>query len=129
MTYHVQYTSNSRFHCPSASSGSAQKRKNQQQKQPPRKLFDDYWDKERVQQGLKRGELVQGALRINPKNYMDAYVPHPVSTTSTSQLLFIAGRFLAFYNVSKCTFSLRFHLSSFLPSRLMSILSLRRDAS
>ena len=30
-----------------------------------------------VQEGLKRGQLIQGKIRINPKNFEDAYVPHP----------------------------------------------------
>ncbi|GIY31815.1 DIS3-like exonuclease 2 [Caerostris extrusa] len=30
-----------------------------------------------VQQGLKRGEFIEGALRINPRNYEDAYVSSP----------------------------------------------------
>uniref|UniRef100_A0A8C5ADW4 RNB domain-containing protein n=1 Tax=Gadus morhua TaxID=8049 RepID=A0A8C5ADW4_GADMO len=30
-----------------------------------------------VSQGLKRGELLQGPLRINPKNYNDAFIPSP----------------------------------------------------
>ncbi|KAI0221721.1 DIS3-like exonuclease 2 [Lamellibrachia satsuma] len=42
-----------------------------------KKCFDAYWSKEDVQRGLKQGTLIQGQLRINPKNYEDAYVPHP----------------------------------------------------
>ncbi|ELT98463.1 hypothetical protein CAPTEDRAFT_225282 [Capitella teleta] len=39
--------------------------------------FEDYWSKELIQQGLKRGTLIEGSMRINPKNYEQAYVPHP----------------------------------------------------
>ena len=60
--------------------------------------FEEYWSKEAVQRGLKTGELIQvqlytvlcdnavhrvlipfqGELRINQRNYEDAYVDDPV---------------------------------------------------
>ncbi|KAK7162556.1 hypothetical protein R3I93_006780 [Phoxinus phoxinus] len=40
-------------------------------------LFEEYMFTEDVSAGLKRGELIQGALRINPKKYKDAFVPSP----------------------------------------------------
>ena len=60
--------------------------------------FEEYWSKEEVQRGLKSGELIQvqlytvlcdnavhgvlipfqGELRINQRNYEDAYVDDPV---------------------------------------------------
>jgi exoribonuclease R len=39
--------------------------------------FEDYWDKEAVQRGLKLKKLIQGVLRINQRNYEDAYVDDP----------------------------------------------------
>ena len=48
-------------------------------KDKKRNMFEEYWETVKLQQGLKRGELIQGPVRINPKSYQDAYVPHPVS--------------------------------------------------
>lgn len=42
-----------------------------------RQLFEQYMSTESVSAGLKRGELIQGALRINPKRYKEAYIPSP----------------------------------------------------
>ncbi|XP_054711205.1 DIS3-like exonuclease 2 [Uloborus diversus] len=39
--------------------------------------FEPYIPLFQVQQGLKRGEFIEGALRINPRNYEDAYVSAP----------------------------------------------------
>lgn len=39
--------------------------------------FEAYWRKEDVQRGLKRGELVQGAVRINQKNFEEAFIDDP----------------------------------------------------
>ena len=41
--------------------------------------YDKYWPVEMVSDALKKGRLVQGPLRINPRNYEEAYIPHPVS--------------------------------------------------
>ncbi|XP_074860184.1 DIS3-like exonuclease 2 [Carettochelys insculpta] len=40
-------------------------------------VFEAYMSKEDVAAGLKRGELIQGPLRINPKKYHEAFVPSP----------------------------------------------------
>lgn len=40
--------------------------------------FADHWNVHQVQQGLQKGQLVEGVLRINPKNYKDAYISAPV---------------------------------------------------
>ncbi|KAA0719532.1 DIS3-like exonuclease 2 [Triplophysa tibetana] len=40
-------------------------------------LFEHYMSIENVSAGLKRGELIQGALRINPKRYKEAFTPAP----------------------------------------------------
>ncbi|KAL1280052.1 hypothetical protein QQF64_014652, partial [Cirrhinus molitorella] len=39
--------------------------------------FEQYMSTEDVFAGLKRGELIQGVLRINPKKYKEAFVPSP----------------------------------------------------
>ncbi|XP_030898923.2 DIS3-like exonuclease 2 isoform X2 [Melopsittacus undulatus] len=41
-------------------------------------VFEAYMSKEDVSAGLKRGELIQGPLRINPKKYHEAFIPSPV---------------------------------------------------
>ncbi|XP_063410358.1 DIS3-like exonuclease 2 isoform X3 [Mytilus trossulus] len=43
-------------------------------KQPP---FEPYISPEDLQRGLKLGHIIQGPIRINPKNYEEAYIPHP----------------------------------------------------
>ncbi|XP_019358969.1 PREDICTED: DIS3-like exonuclease 2 [Gavialis gangeticus] len=40
-------------------------------------IFEAYLSKEDVSAGLKRGELIQGPLRINPKKYHEAFIPSP----------------------------------------------------
>ncbi|MEE6511071.1 hypothetical protein FKM82_017297 [Ascaphus truei] len=42
-----------------------------------RNLFDAYMTKEEVSAELKRGQLIQGPLRINPKKFHEAFVPSP----------------------------------------------------
>ena len=39
-----------------------------------RPLYEQFWPVEKVSAGLKRGELVKGVLRINPRNYELAWV-------------------------------------------------------
>ena len=39
-----------------------------------RPLYEQFWPVEKVSAGLKRGELVKGVLRINPRNYEIAWV-------------------------------------------------------
>ncbi|XP_059162811.1 DIS3-like exonuclease 2 isoform X2 [Physella acuta] len=50
-------------------------------------IYDSYWSEEDVKNGIKRGELIVGPLRINPKNYEDAYVPMPDGSAD----IFIGG--------------------------------------
>uniref|UniRef100_A0A8C3HST6 DIS3-like exonuclease 2 n=1 Tax=Chrysemys picta bellii TaxID=8478 RepID=A0A8C3HST6_CHRPI len=40
-------------------------------------VFEAYMSMEDVAAGLKRGELIQGPLRINPKKYHEAFIPSP----------------------------------------------------
>ncbi|XP_043072592.1 DIS3-like exonuclease 2 isoform X2 [Puntigrus tetrazona] len=42
-----------------------------------KQLFEQYMCTEDVSAGLKRGELIKGVLRINPKKYKEAFVPSP----------------------------------------------------
>ena len=42
-----------------------------------RPLYEQFWLVEKVSAGLKRGELVKGVLRINPRNYEIAWVTVP----------------------------------------------------
>ncbi|XP_036623744.1 DIS3-like exonuclease 2 [Trichosurus vulpecula] len=45
-----------------------------------RNIFEAYMSKESVSAGLKRGTLIQGVLRINPKKYHEAFIPSPDGT-------------------------------------------------
>ncbi|XP_036276499.1 DIS3-like exonuclease 2 isoform X2 [Pipistrellus kuhlii] len=40
-------------------------------------IFENYMSKEDVSEGLKRGTLIQGVLRINPKKFHEAFIPSP----------------------------------------------------
>ncbi|XP_048739214.2 DIS3-like exonuclease 2 isoform X2 [Ostrea edulis] len=40
-------------------------------------MFEPYWSSEEVSAGLKRGELLEGQLRINMKNYEECFIDHP----------------------------------------------------
>ncbi|KAM8954089.1 DIS3-like exonuclease 2 [Pelodytes ibericus] len=42
-----------------------------------RNVFEAYMEKEDVSAGLKRGQLIQGSLRINPKKFHEAFLPSP----------------------------------------------------
>ncbi|XP_011614996.2 DIS3-like exonuclease 2 isoform X2 [Takifugu rubripes] len=54
--------------------------KNKDGKGKKKQVFESYLTLEEVSHGLKRGELIQGQLRINPKNYQIAYIPSPDDT-------------------------------------------------
>ena len=49
--------------------------------------FEPYISAEDLSSGLKLGQLIQGPIRINPKNYEDAYIPHPDGVSD----IFISG--------------------------------------
>uniref|UniRef100_A0A3B4DFH3 DIS3-like exonuclease 2 n=2 Tax=Pygocentrus nattereri TaxID=42514 RepID=A0A3B4DFH3_PYGNA len=51
--------------------------KNRRNRGGRRRVFEDYMTLRDVSAGLKRGELIQGSLRINPKNYHEAFIPSP----------------------------------------------------
>ncbi|KAM3866069.1 DIS3-like exonuclease 2 [Diretmus argenteus] len=55
----------------------ADKSKNKGGRGAKRQVFESYMIPEDVSHGLKRGELIQGPLRINPKKYHEAFLPSP----------------------------------------------------
>ncbi|KAF0047290.1 hypothetical protein F2P81_000923 [Scophthalmus maximus] len=61
----------------STTNSPADKTKNKGGKGSKKQVFESYMTSEEVSQGLKRGELIQGQLRINPKKYQEAFIPSP----------------------------------------------------
>uniref|UniRef100_A0A3B3WCQ3 DIS3-like exonuclease 2 n=1 Tax=Poecilia mexicana TaxID=48701 RepID=A0A3B3WCQ3_9TELE len=57
-----------------------EKGKNKGDRRSKKQVFESYMSLEEVSHGLKRGELHQGQLRINPKNYNEAFIPSPDDT-------------------------------------------------
>ncbi|XP_021102739.1 DIS3-like exonuclease 2 isoform X2 [Heterocephalus glaber] len=53
------------------------KSKNKSMRGKKKSIFETYLSKEDVSQGLKRGTLIQGVLRINPKKFHEAFIPSP----------------------------------------------------
>ena len=47
-------------------------------------IFEPYLSTKLVEEGLSNKTLIQGKLRINPRNYEDAFVSDPVSTIPLS---------------------------------------------
>ncbi|KAG5286010.1 hypothetical protein AALO_G00009990 [Alosa alosa] len=45
-----------------------------------KRVFEEYMSVHDVSSGLKRGELIQGSLRINPRKFQEAFVPSPDGT-------------------------------------------------
>ncbi|XP_070701594.1 DIS3-like exonuclease 2 isoform X2 [Pempheris klunzingeri] len=72
-------TQMSRPKSPHASSANspADKSKNKGGRGSKKQVFESYMTFEEVSHGLKRGELIQGQLRINPKKYHEAFIPSP----------------------------------------------------
>ncbi|XP_076601394.1 DIS3-like exonuclease 2 [Chaetodon auriga] len=58
----------------------ADKSKNKGGRRSKKQVFELYMMSEEVSKGLKRGELIQGQLRINPKKYHEAFIPSPDDT-------------------------------------------------
>lgn len=58
-------------------SSPADKKKNKGEKGSKKQVFEPYLPFEEVSHGLKRGELIQGQIRINPKRYNEAYISCP----------------------------------------------------
>uniref|UniRef100_A0A8C9RNY7 DIS3-like exonuclease 2 n=1 Tax=Scleropages formosus TaxID=113540 RepID=A0A8C9RNY7_SCLFO len=56
------------------------KSRNKGGKGKKKQVFEAYMSSEEVSAGLKRGELIQGPLRINPKKYHEAFIPSPDGT-------------------------------------------------
>lgn len=62
--------------------------RNQQNRNKQQKMcFDPYLSQEELQRGLKLGQIIQGPIRINPKNYEEGYIPHPDGVSD----IFISG--------------------------------------
>ncbi|XP_074171081.1 DIS3-like exonuclease 2 [Rhinolophus sinicus] len=53
------------------------KSKNKSIRGKKKSIFETYMSKEDVSEGLKRGTLIQGVLRINPKKFHEAFIPSP----------------------------------------------------
>ncbi|XP_049744411.1 DIS3-like exonuclease 2 [Elephas maximus indicus] len=53
------------------------KPKNKSMRGKKKSVFETYMSKEDVSEGLKRGTLIQGILRINPKKFHEAFIPSP----------------------------------------------------
>ncbi|XP_064598861.1 DIS3-like exonuclease 2 [Liolophura sinensis] len=53
------------------------RRRKNHNKNERKQMFTPHWTREMVSEGLKKGFLVEGTIRINPKNYEDAYIPGP----------------------------------------------------
>lgn len=51
------------------------KSKNKSTRGKKKSIFENYMSKEDVSEGLKRGTLIQGVLRINPKKFHEAFIP------------------------------------------------------
>lgn len=51
--------------------------KNKSTRAKKKSIFETYMSKEAVSEGLKRGTLIQGVLRINPKKFHEAFIPSP----------------------------------------------------
>uniref|UniRef100_A0A8C0BE11 RNB domain-containing protein n=1 Tax=Buteo japonicus TaxID=224669 RepID=A0A8C0BE11_9AVES len=66
--------------CVHASGISDRKNLNKPTRGRKKSIFEAYMLKEDVSAGLKRGELIQGPLRINPKKYHEAFIPSPDGT-------------------------------------------------
>lgn len=62
---------------PQASSSNSPADKAKRNRGNRRQVFEAYMTHEEVSQGLKRGELIQGPIRINPKKYHEAFIPSP----------------------------------------------------
>ncbi|XP_034744107.1 DIS3-like exonuclease 2 isoform X2 [Etheostoma cragini] len=61
----------------SSANSPAEKSKNKGGRGSKKQVFESYMAFEEVSHGLKRGELIQGQLRINPKKYHEAFIPSP----------------------------------------------------
>ncbi|XP_066201724.1 DIS3-like exonuclease 2 [Saccopteryx leptura] len=63
--------------CGVGASPGDKKSKNKSTRGKKKSIFENYMSKEDVSEGLKRGTLIQGVLRINPKKFHEAFIPSP----------------------------------------------------
>ncbi|XP_076018288.1 DIS3-like exonuclease 2 [Genypterus blacodes] len=61
----------------SSANSPADRNKNRGGRGGKKPVFESYMSSEEVSHCLKRGELIQGPLRINPKKYHEAFIPSP----------------------------------------------------
>ncbi|XP_030608531.1 DIS3-like exonuclease 2 [Archocentrus centrarchus] len=71
---------NSPLDCSSSANSPADKGKTKGGRGLKKQVFEAYMSSEEVSHSLKRGELIQGQLRINPKKYNEAFIPSPGGT-------------------------------------------------
>uniref|UniRef100_A0AAY3ZX62 DIS3-like exonuclease 2 n=1 Tax=Denticeps clupeoides TaxID=299321 RepID=A0AAY3ZX62_9TELE len=64
-------------YCLNTASPADRVKKNRGGRQSKKAMFEEYMSLQDVSAGLKRGELIQGSLRINPKKYHEAFIPSP----------------------------------------------------
>ncbi|XP_071109120.1 DIS3-like exonuclease 2 isoform X1 [Haliotis cracherodii] len=64
-----------------------QKDRRKWNKKPKQAKFEHHLSKEEVADGLKRGTLIEGPIRVNQRNYSEAYVPLPDGTAD----IYISG--------------------------------------
>ncbi|KAG8198903.1 hypothetical protein JTE90_015115 [Oedothorax gibbosus] len=77
--FHTPDKNNSKLRSKTPECPNSSNKPQQPKKFTPKKStkFEPYIPLFKVQQGLKRGEFIEGALRINPRNYEDAYLNSP----------------------------------------------------
>ncbi|KAM8791695.1 DIS3-like exonuclease 2 [Rhynchonycteris naso] len=63
--------------CGVGASPGDKKSKNKSTRGKKKSIFENYMSREDVSEGLKRGTLIQGVLRINPKKFHEAFIPSP----------------------------------------------------
>lgn len=52
-----------------------------QKQQPSQNIYDPYWSDDKIEQGLADKSLIKSRIRINQRNYEDAFVSDPVITS------------------------------------------------
>lgn len=55
-------------------------------------IFEDYIEADAIAEGLEKGDLVKGFVRINPKNFKDAYVGNEDTSLSDYYLTSVVDR-------------------------------------
>lgn len=58
-------------------SSPTKKEQTQSPKKKIKKTFEEYWSVNAVKEGIQNGTVIESPIRINPKNYTEAYVTSP----------------------------------------------------